>query len=84
MKTLDDIEDNESNIALSVIKRCAAEIAEHCDSVQIVAIKQRKNASARFNYGEGCIFQRMGATKYWLDKETHKARLDAEDEHREG
>ena len=83
MNSLEQVEGDETDQALAVIKRCAAEIAEHCDSVQIIAVKQKRGASTRFTHGEDCIFQRLGATRYWLDLEDHKARLDAEDDRRE-
>lgn len=81
---MNDVEDNDPRPELmKKLKAAVAALAEHFDSVQIIATKsgilmgKSERGTAKLGVGEGCYFSRVGAVREWLLEMDENTRVDA-------
>lgn len=62
-------EQDQEEIDLAIIKRHAAQLAEHFDSVQVFATRKSEDGTVNAQWGEGNWFARFGQVRAWLVQE---------------
>jgi hypothetical protein len=72
--TADEDNDRNKRIDMGILKSHAAQLAEHFDSVLIIATKYRPagGGTSHSSYGEGDWYARYGAARAWLKNEDAK------------
>lgn len=69
--------DNEEKIDLDLLKKHAADLGEHFDSVQIIVTKHESDeiGTVFAHQGAGDYYARLGAVTEWLTRQEELARL---------
>lgn len=59
----------DSNKLYQILSDAARVLREHFDSVQIIACHSDNEGTTRFERGSGSFYERLGATRSWIERQ---------------
>ena len=81
-ETANPMGDSDNQKASQYLEAITAKLAEHFDSVRIVATRQTGNGqnTAVFTTGSGNYFAQLGSVKEWVVKQDELSRIEQREE----